>query len=243
MPASPYANVRYGGIVAAPDAPQAGVLALAEVPLAAVEAYDATVFPAPRPAFLRAWIGSPGHVGCALVRDGGLVGWGVIRPCRKGCKIGPLVADDRATAEVVPSTLLASVGGGGRSSSTFPASTATRSRWRKTWGSCQCSRLRVCIPARSRRCGWSGYSASPPLSWGSVPRTMVTSHSLYWQRLLQARTFANYRRRLSKDKPSSTRSIANSDGLVRKMPAIRIILTVRKRQSRVRGEKFRGSIG
>jgi hypothetical protein len=132
---------------------------------------------------------------------------------------------------------------GGRSSSTFPASTATRSRWRKTGGSCQCSRLRACIPAQSRRCGWSGYSASPPLSWGSVPRTMVTSHSLYWQRLLQARTFANYRRRLSKDKPSSTRSIANSDGLVRKMPAIRIILTVRKRQSRVRGEKFRGSIG
>jgi GNAT superfamily N-acetyltransferase len=29
-----YANVRYGGIVAAPDAPQAGVMALAEVPLA-----------------------------------------------------------------------------------------------------------------------------------------------------------------------------------------------------------------
>ena len=87
-------------------------MALAEVPLAAVEAYDATVFPAPRPAFLRAWIGSPGVVGCALMRDGGLVGWGVIRPCRKGCKIGPLVADDRATAEVVLSALLASVGGG-----------------------------------------------------------------------------------------------------------------------------------
>jgi GNAT superfamily N-acetyltransferase len=83
-----YANVRYGGIVAAPDAPQAGVMALAEVPLAAVEAYDAMVFPAPRPAFLRAWIGSPWHVGCARTRDGRLVGWGVIRPCRKGCKIG-----------------------------------------------------------------------------------------------------------------------------------------------------------
>ena len=93
-------------------AAQAGVVALTEVPLAAVEAYDATVFPAPRTAFLRAWIGSPGHVGCALVRDGGLAGWGVIRPCRKGRKIGPLVADDRATAEVVLSALLASVGGG-----------------------------------------------------------------------------------------------------------------------------------
>src|SRR6202048_2050147 len=107
-----YANVRYGGTVAAPDAPQAGVIALTEVPLATVEAYDATVFPAPRTAFLRASSGSPGHVGRALVRDGGLAGWGVIRPCRKGCKIGPLVADDRATAEVVLSALLASVGGG-----------------------------------------------------------------------------------------------------------------------------------
>ena len=107
-----YANVRYGGTIAAPNAPQAGILALTDVPLAAVEAYDATVFPAPRTAFLRAWIGSPGHVGCALVRDGGLAGWGVIRPCRKGRKIGPLAADDRATAEVVLSALLASVGGG-----------------------------------------------------------------------------------------------------------------------------------
>jgi hypothetical protein len=107
-----YANVRYGGIVAAPDAPQAGVVALTEVSLAAVEAYDATVFPAPRSAFLRAWIGSPGHIGRALVRDGRLAGWGVIRPCRQGRKIGPLVADDRASAELVLSALLGSVGGG-----------------------------------------------------------------------------------------------------------------------------------
>ena len=107
-----YANVRYGGVVAAPVAPQAGVMELAEVPFAAVEACDATVFPAPRRAFMRAWIDSPGHVGCALMRDGRLAGWGVIRPCRKGCKVGPLVADDRAAAEVVLSALLAGVGGG-----------------------------------------------------------------------------------------------------------------------------------
>ena len=52
-----------------------------------VEAYDATVFPAPRTAFLRAWIDAPGHAGCALVRDGRLAGFGVIRPCRTGYKI------------------------------------------------------------------------------------------------------------------------------------------------------------
>jgi len=106
-----YANVRYGGSVVAPAAPQAGVVALSEIPLAAVEAYDATVFPAPRAAFLRAWIGSPGHSGRALMRDGALAGWSVIRPCRNGHKIGPLVADDRAAAEMVLSALLASVGG------------------------------------------------------------------------------------------------------------------------------------
>jgi hypothetical protein len=107
-----YANIRYGGTVAAPEAPRAGVVALGEIPLADVEAYDATVFPARRPAFLRAWIGAPGHVGRAVVRDGRLAGWGVIRPCLRGRKIGPLVADDRATAEIVLSALLSGVGGG-----------------------------------------------------------------------------------------------------------------------------------
>ena len=46
------------------------------------------------------------------MRDGRLAGWGVIRPCRTGRKIGPLVADDRAAAEVVLSALLAGAGGG-----------------------------------------------------------------------------------------------------------------------------------
>ena len=107
-----YANIRYGGTVAAPAAPPAEIIALSDVPFAAVEADDATVFPAPRSSFLRAWIGAAGHAGCAVVRDGRLAGWGVIRPCRKGFKIGPLVGDDRATAETVLSALLARVGGG-----------------------------------------------------------------------------------------------------------------------------------
>jgi GNAT superfamily N-acetyltransferase len=107
-----YADVRYGGSVAAPDAPGAGVVPLSAVPFAAVEASDRTAFPAPRSAFLRAWLGAPGHVGRALMRDGRLAAWGVIRPCRTGRKIGPLVADDRAAAEAVLAALLASTGGG-----------------------------------------------------------------------------------------------------------------------------------
>ena len=45
--------------------PPSGVVALADVPFAIVAADDATVFPAPRENFLRAWIGSAGHVGRA----------------------------------------------------------------------------------------------------------------------------------------------------------------------------------
>jgi GNAT superfamily N-acetyltransferase len=103
-----YANVRYGGAVVGPDPQRVPVAALAEVPLALVAADDATVFAASRSAFLRAWIGSPGHVGRALVRDGRLAAWGVIRPCRMGNKIGPLVGDDRDAVEAVLAALLAS---------------------------------------------------------------------------------------------------------------------------------------
>jgi GNAT superfamily N-acetyltransferase len=106
-----YANVRYGGTVAAIEMPR-GLVALGDIPPAMLEADDATVFPAARSAFLRAWIGAPGHIGFALLRDSALAAWGVIRPCRKGFKIGPLVADDRAAAEAVLSALIAGVRGG-----------------------------------------------------------------------------------------------------------------------------------
>ena len=106
-----YANVRYGGILSAPAAPAAATMALRDVPLDLVTASDRTVFPASRADFLRAWIDAPGHIGRALLRDGRLAAWGVIRPCRKGHKIGPLVADDRA-ASTVSAALLAAGGGG-----------------------------------------------------------------------------------------------------------------------------------
>ena len=102
-----YANIRYGGRVAPAAAAPAGIVPLADVPFATVAADDATVFPAPRASFLRAWISARGHVGRALVRDGRLAAWGVIRPCRTGHKIGPLVADDRAAAEAVFAALVA----------------------------------------------------------------------------------------------------------------------------------------
>jgi GNAT superfamily N-acetyltransferase len=103
-----YANIRYGGRIGPLAAPLAELVPLTDVPLAMVEADD--VFPSPRTAFLRAWITARGHIGRALVRDGKLAAWGVIRPCRRGHKIGPLIADDRAAAEAVLAALIAAAG-------------------------------------------------------------------------------------------------------------------------------------
>jgi GNAT superfamily N-acetyltransferase len=105
-----YSNIRYGGSIGSLATPPADIVPLTDVPFATVEADDARVFPAPRTAFLRAWITARGHIGRALVRDGKLAAWGVIRPCRRGHKIGPLIADDRAAAEAVLAALVAAAG-------------------------------------------------------------------------------------------------------------------------------------
>jgi len=100
-----YNNVRYGGVPAEARV-NAGTVPLSEIPFDAIVADDARVFPADRAAFWKAWLSAPGHVGCALLRDGKLAAWGVIRPCRTGRKIGPLVADDRDSAEAVFASLV-----------------------------------------------------------------------------------------------------------------------------------------
>lgn len=102
-------NIRFGGTVPVDDGRRC--VPLGEVPFALVEASDALVFPAARTAFLRAWLAAPGHHGRALLREGRLAGWGVIRPARSGFKIGPLVAEDEAAAEVVFLALAASAAG------------------------------------------------------------------------------------------------------------------------------------
>ena len=104
-------NVRFGGVPNAPHA-TADVVALTAAHLPAVEALDRRVFPTPRPRFLRTWLTAPGHVALGLPRDGALAAFGVMRPCRSGHKIGPLVAEDEADARALIAALLARVPAG-----------------------------------------------------------------------------------------------------------------------------------
>ena len=93
-----YRNIRYGGIGQAAMPP--GMTALSTIPFDALCAYDSALFPAPRARFLREWITQPEAVGYAVLNDDGrLSGYGLLRPCRQGCKIGPLFADDAGIAD------------------------------------------------------------------------------------------------------------------------------------------------
>lgn len=97
-------NIRYGGRLGTlprPNRHAGAILPLSEIPASALDAYDRKHFPAPRPAFLRLWTTRPGTSAIGLQRGGTLAGYGVIRPCREGYKIGPLFADDESAAEAL----------------------------------------------------------------------------------------------------------------------------------------------
>jgi GNAT superfamily N-acetyltransferase len=93
-------DLRFEGVGEA--APADSFVDLASVPFAELARYDAAHFPAPREPFLKAWITQPGSRALGAVQeDGVLRGYGVIRPCRQGFKIGPLFAADGDTAEAL----------------------------------------------------------------------------------------------------------------------------------------------
>lgn len=85
---------------------------LASLPFPQVLAYDDRCFPASRPDFLRPWLAAPGATALAVVSGGELRGYGLLRPCHTGHKIGPLFAEDEATAELLLQDLLAAAGQG-----------------------------------------------------------------------------------------------------------------------------------
>ncbi|GAX41359.1 N-acetyltransferase GCN5 [Tolypothrix sp. NIES-4075] len=75
------------------------VVPLVDVPLTEVIRYDAELFGVSRPQFLQPWINVQQGAAYGVVEAGKLKGYGVIRPCHQGFKIGPLFADNREIAE------------------------------------------------------------------------------------------------------------------------------------------------
>lgn len=108
-----YRNVRYRTVAMRGDDRLSGVAIVdaSSVPFDRLCDYDARCFMSARPAFLRAWIAQREAHALAAV-DGEIVrGYGVVRRCRNGYKIGPLFADDLPTARALYRALVSSIAG------------------------------------------------------------------------------------------------------------------------------------
>ena len=106
-----YRNARYEGVAGSgvPGRSDPTVDAAA-LPIESIEAIDRPCFPAPRRAFLLAWLSQPDAFARALPGDDDrLRGYGVIRRCVRGWKVGPLFADDVAAADAILDALLARI--------------------------------------------------------------------------------------------------------------------------------------
>lgn len=85
----------------------AGVVPLQSVPFAELCAFDQRFFPAQRRAFLQSWITMPDATGLAYREGNALCGYGVMRKCLEGYKIGPLFAERAEIAESLYTSLAA----------------------------------------------------------------------------------------------------------------------------------------
>ena len=94
-------NVRFGGAPDCEPPRDERIVAIAPNLVNAVVAYDRRFFPAVRDAFMGCWLRPDRREGRALIEDGAVRGYGVIRPCRSGFKIGPLFADSDDSADLL----------------------------------------------------------------------------------------------------------------------------------------------
>ncbi len=110
-----YRNIRYGGTVSRQSVRTKLPAGISCEPVAGMDetltAFDRALFPAPRASFLEAWISGPGHIARAAYKDGALAGYGVIRPCHTGYKVGPLFARDHDVAAALLPALISDAEG------------------------------------------------------------------------------------------------------------------------------------
>ncbi len=96
-----YRNVRYEGAGGGQVPENEAVIDLATVPFMDLLAYERPFFPADRSSFLKTWIAQPDSHAIGIMSNDQLAGYGVIRQCRSGYKIGPLYADNTDLADTL----------------------------------------------------------------------------------------------------------------------------------------------
>ena len=101
-----YQNIRYKITDEVPFINDPAVVNLNKLPVEQLELYDRSFFPADRMNFINKWIDQPNSHGLGVMSDQLLAGYGVIRKCQIGYKIGPLYADKPEQANSLLSSLV-----------------------------------------------------------------------------------------------------------------------------------------
>ena len=108
-----HANRRYSGRVSVRKPSDERLVAVSPIHVPQIVAYDAALNPAARERFLGDWLKTTDtRRSIALMRNGTVRGYGTIRECRSGFKIGPLFSDSDTGADLLFRALVADVGGG-----------------------------------------------------------------------------------------------------------------------------------
>jgi len=98
-------NIRFEGIKGK-AVPTYKSVDLSQVPFHQLLEYDRQFFPAERKEFLKLWISRPQTKALGILDGQQLKGYGVIRKCRQGYKIGPVFAEDDKTAMMLIQDLI-----------------------------------------------------------------------------------------------------------------------------------------
>lgn len=96
-----YRNIRYEGKgkKLKKEVASKFIVPLSTTPLKLVFDYDRQVFPADRQTFLQLWFRQPESLALGYRKDGKLLGYGMVRKCQTGYKVGPLFADNEKIAD------------------------------------------------------------------------------------------------------------------------------------------------
>ena len=104
-----YRNIRFEGKAENNNYKDKNIVRLTESSFKDLLTYDSKLFPVPRVNFLKSWLKQPGSTSFAAIENVMIKGYGMIRKCRKGYKIGPLFADNEHIAEKLFISLRSSI--------------------------------------------------------------------------------------------------------------------------------------
>jgi GNAT superfamily N-acetyltransferase len=108
-----YRNFRFESRYSGPTPPEyAEIRQLRSSNLDTVARFDRQCFPAERLQFLRGWLDQPSGTALGYFEKNLLKGYGVVRRCNQGYKIGPLFADNPEIAERLYLSLTSKTGKG-----------------------------------------------------------------------------------------------------------------------------------